>query len=83
VKHDNTKQETMKNNVAKASFCLLTLTSDSLSPMYLDMSEEAEMEKKAVLDSVATAFASIVLPQPWFVCCCHKTEKTKKQKLWR
>lgn len=39
-------------------------TSFSLSPCHLDVSVEADTEKKVDLDSVATARASIVLPVP-------------------
>ena len=39
-------------------------TSFSLSPCHLDVSVEAETEKKVDLDSVATARASIVFPVP-------------------
>lgn len=39
-------------------------TSFSLSPCHLDVSVDAETEKKVDLDSVATARASIVFPVP-------------------
>ena len=39
-------------------------TSFSPSPTHLDVSDDAEMEKKVALLSVATAFASSVLPVP-------------------
>ena len=42
----------------------LTLTSFSESPLHLLTMEEAEMLKKVVLHSVATALASMVLPVP-------------------
>ena len=41
-----------------------TLTSFSESPLHLLTMEEAEMLKKVVLHSVATALASIVFPVP-------------------
>ena len=42
----------------------LTLTNFSESPLHLLTMEEAEILKKVVLHSVATALASIVLPVP-------------------
>lgn len=42
----------------------LTLTSFSESPLHLLTIVDAEMLKKVVLHSVATAFASKVLPVP-------------------
>ena len=44
--------------------CVLTLTSFSESPRHLLTIEEAEMLKKVVPHSVATALASMVLPVP-------------------
>ncbi len=41
-----------------------TLTSFSESPLHLLTMEEADMLKKVVLHSVATALANIVLPVP-------------------
>ena len=43
---------------------ILTLTSFSESPLHLLTMLDAEMLKKVVLHSVATAFASNVLPVP-------------------
>ncbi|KAH3666500.1 hypothetical protein OGAPHI_003496 [Ogataea philodendri] len=40
------------------------LTSFSDSPKYLEVKEDAEIEKKVDFDSVATARASMVLPVP-------------------
>jgi len=41
-----------------------SLTSFSDSPLYLEVSVDEDTLKKVVLHSVATAFASIVLPVP-------------------
>ena len=53
----------------------LTRTNFSESPLHLLTMEEAEMLKKVVLHSVATAFASIVFPVPAtisiLVLCTH------------
>lgn len=60
---------TMEPSPAKTIACKTsksnTLTSFSESPLHLLTMEDAEMLKKVVLHSVATAFANNVFPVPW------------------
>ena len=59
---------TSSMNMVEGAWCLAssnnTLTSFSLSPRHLDTIEVADMLKNVVRHSVATAFASSVLPVP-------------------
>lgn len=46
---------------------MITLTSFSESPLHLLTIDDAEILKKVVLHSVATALAKSVFPVPWKV----------------
>lgn len=57
---------------------IITLTSFSESPLHLLTIDDAEILKKVVLHSVATALARSVFPVPWKVnihMCIHRKKK--------